>query len=330
MNAAKSSTATATTATAKSGVTQASGVAVVGRFAPSPTGPLHAGSLLAAVGSYLQARSHGGRWLLRIEDVDATRTVAGMESQILLTLERFGFEWDGPVVRQSERRDRYAAALAQLQAAGTVFRCECSRRDRLESQNSRGLGCVSECWDRQPVIGQTGIALRWRPTAATGSERDRCATVSFDDLWQGPSRIEGLTDVVLRRRDGLHAYHLAVVVDDADQGVNQIVRGADLLESTGWHILLQRALQAPQPEYGHLPVLTESDGRKLSKSSHAIALDTRTAGPELFLALQRLRQQPPEPLAHAPVAQLWSWALGHWQPARLLGLSSLAADGRTH
>ncbi len=308
MNAARNNTATATTATAE----------VVGRFAPSPTGPLHAGSLLAAVGSYLHARANNGRWLLRIEDVDTTRSQAQAETQILRTLEAFGFEWHGAVLRQSSRVARYAAAVEQLLASGAVFRCVCSRRQINAAANNAALHCVSHCERRQQNITGSDFALRWRPAAGTEAQ--------FDDIWQGSQNVSVAAgaDVVLRRRDGLHAYHLAVIIDDADQGVTQVVRGADLLDSTGWHLLLQQALSLPAPQYGHLPLLVGADGHKLSKTQQAFGLQNSQASAQLYQCLQRLRQQPPAELSAAPTREIWAWALAHWLPEALRGLRTVA------
>ena len=242
--------------------------------------------------------------------------MAGAEAQILRTLESFGLQWDGAVVRQSERTALYAAALDQLQATREVFRCQCSRRDISQSIAS-GSCCVSQCEQRQASIGSGNVALRWRPKHS--------APVSFDDIWQGRQNIENPPDVVLRRRDGLHAYHLAVVVDDAAQGVNQVVRGADLLECTGWHILIQRSLGLGVPVYGHLPLLTEANGEKLSKSRRSVTLNAATAGPMLHQSLQRLGQRPPTVLAGAPVAEIWHWALRCWRPEALRGTRAVAA-----
>ena len=222
-----------------------------GRFAPSPTGPLHFGSLVAAVASWLDARAAGGEWLLRIEDLDAARTVAGMADDILRTLEAFGLHWDGEVAWQSRRTDLYEAALARLRAAHLVYRCRCSRREVSDSGLSGPEG---------PIYPGTCRALRL-PEAVEAAERMIAAEapLAFEDRVQG--RIEqsvarDIGDFVLKRRDGRHAYQLAVVVDDAAQGITDVVRGADLLWSTPRQIALQRALGYPTPRYLHVPVAT--------------------------------------------------------------------------
>lgn len=271
------------------------------------------------MGSYLHARASGGRWLLRIEDLDTTRSVPNAESQILRALETCGFEWDGTVLRQSERTDRYAAALETLKRAGQLFRCGCSRRDIAAATGSTSLQCIGQCATHQQLVDPQHCSVRWD----AGAHR----VVDFDDLWQGRQHTPAATlgDLVLRRRDGLHAYQLAVVIDDAEQGVNHVVRGADLLDSTAWQILLQDALGLPRPAYGHLPLLVEPDGRKLAKSRRSAPIEGTAAGPLLFTTLLRLAQSPPAELASAAVRDLWAWALSHWQPHTLQGLRCLPA-----
>ena len=236
MNAARSSTATATTGTA-------SAPATCGRFAPTPSGPLHLGSLLAATASYLSARHAGGRWLLRIDDLDRDRCVPGLSDEFQATLTRFGFEWDGNVLFQSGRAGTYRDALAAIAALGQSYACRCSRSELSAAQ-------VTEPGS-EPVYPGT---CRNDPSAATGPHALRFAidpaqpAVEFEDAFQGHCRQDCLReagDFVIRRRDGQAAYHLATVVDDAEQGVNEVVRGADLLSSTPRQMLLQRALGLP-------------------------------------------------------------------------------------
>jgi glutamyl-Q tRNA(Asp) synthetase len=257
----------------------------VGRFAPSPTGPLHFGSLVAAVGSWLDARAAGGRWLVRIEDVDETRTVAGAADDILRTLAAFGLAWDGAVVRQSERKALYAAALTRLRDLGWTYRCRCSRREIADS-GLRGL--------EGAIYPGTCRTLRLTEAEA-GADRLRVAPgpVAFDDRRLGRLAHDvaaEIGDFVLRRRDGLFAYQLAVVVDDADQGVTDVVRGADLLWSTPRQVILQHLLQLPTPRYLHLPVATNEAGEKLSKQTLAAAVDPARAIPLLGEALAFLGQ----------------------------------------
>lgn len=291
-----------------------------GRFAPSPTGPLHLGSLLTAVGSYLSIRSHSGQWLLRIEDLDRHRVIPGIADQMLRVLESFGFEWDGIVEFQSHRIDFYAEALARLTAAGLCYACRCSR--------SQVAAFPAEPGD-EPVYAGT---CRNDPEASKGPHAirfrigDDAAVVSFDDAIQGAMRQDcrrEAGDFVIRRRDGFFAYHLAVVVDDELQGVTEVMRGCDLLTSTPRQILLQRGLHFRTPRYAHLPLLTEADGRKLAKSEHAVPLDPARAAPSLWQALAWLGQGPPVELQRATVREIWSWAIPSWRPERLAGCREL-------
>jgi glutamyl-Q tRNA(Asp) synthetase len=278
----------------------------LGRFAPSPTGPLHLGSLLAAVGSYLDARCAGGRWLVRIEDLDTPRVVPGCADQQLRTLEAFGFAWDGEVLRQSTRREAYRAAVADLERAGRIFRCSCSRKDLAAEEEAQAY--PGTC--RSGPTRDGPVALRFRISDAP---------VRFDDIFLGPQCHSGLGDVVVVRRDGLASYQLAVVVDDAFQGVTRVVRGADLLASTAWQIELQEALGLPRPIYGHLPLVTEPDGSKLSKSRRAVPLDLTSASRLLASTLTYLSQDPPPELSRAPIKDVWNWAFAHWNPQALAG-----------
>jgi glutamyl-Q tRNA(Asp) synthetase len=310
------STATATTATAEPGAGSGAGgkAAPVGRFAPSPTGPLHLGSLLAALASCLDARSLGGRWLLRIDDLDAARCQPAMAAEHQHVLAALGFCWDGQLTLQSTRQARYQAALEQLRSAGLAYPCSCSRRE-LGAAGEHG-GYPGTC---RPGPGGSGpMALRYR--------YDLQPVGPFEDLWQGRCEPVGgeQGDPVIRRRDGLAAYQLAVVLDDHDCGVTRVVRGADLLPSTFWQRSLQSALGLPEPVYGHIPLLTEADGGKLSKSRHSLPLAPARAPELLTQALGLLGQHPPEELAHASVAQCWDWALAHWNPAALRGRRQLA------
>ncbi|THF63803.1 tRNA glutamyl-Q(34) synthetase GluQRS [Pseudothauera nasutitermitis] len=278
----------------------------VGRFAPSPSGPLHFGSLVAAVGSWLDARAAGGRWLLRIEDVDAPRCVPGAADGILRTLERFGLAWDGEPVWQSRRHAEYAAALARLRADGMAYPCACTRRELADSALARDGSRVypGTCRDGLPP----GRAARaWRVRAE--------GKAVFDDAVQGRQE-EDLAreagDFVVLRADGLYAYQLAVVVDDAEAGVTHVVRGADLLESTGRQICLQRLLGLPTPHYAHLPVVTNTRGEKLSKQTLARAVDAQPPGAALVAALAFLGQNPPAGLERATLAEIRAWALANW------------------
>lgn len=282
--------------------------AYVGRFAPSPTGPLHQGSLIAALASFLEARQHSGQWLLRMEDVDAPRTQAGAADTILRQLESFGFNWDGPVLWQSQRLDAYQAALEQLSAAGHAYPCACSRKEIADSALRAPDGSL-----RYPGTCRKGM----QPGRSARARRCRseAAALEWIDAIQGVQQetlSETIGDFVLLRADGQFAYQLAVVVDDAWQGVSHVVRGADLLDSTGRQIHLQHLLGYPQPAYAHLPVLTNATGEKLSKQTLARALDCTRPVPALCSALRFLGQQPPDALEQATLHETWDWAHTHW------------------
>ena len=257
-----------------------------GRFAPSPTGPLHAGSLLAALGSWVLARQAGGEWHVRIEDIDPPRTVTGAARAQLAALAAFGLRHDGPVVRQSQRGGLYQAALDHLLASGQAFECHCSR-SVLADAGGIHRRCVSH--QRRP-----DPAVRLRVPDGCG--------IAFDDAVFGHQHQyvdTAVGDFVLRRSDGLWAYQLAVVVDDAAQGITDVVRGADLLDSTPRQILLQRALGLPTPRYAHLPLVLDADGRKLSKSDAALPVSTAAPVATLAMLWRRLGQGdlPPSALA---------------------------------
>ena len=223
---------------------------VVGRFAPSPTGPLHLGSLVAALGSWVFVRRAGGRWLVRMEDLDTPRVVAGAAERILETLRRYGLQWDGEVVHQSQRTALYERALEVLKEKELVYDCGCSRAELCECRNGMPAGRVAR-------------AVRFRASNEV---------IEFHDLLRG-RYAERVDDFIVKRADGIFAYQLAVVVDDADQAITQVVRGEDLLESTPRQIALQRALGLPTPEYAHVPLALNPDGRKMSKREGAVPLD---------------------------------------------------------
>ncbi len=293
----------------------------VGRFAPSPTGPLHLGSLVAAVGSYLDARAQGGRWLLRMEDLDPPREMAGAADSILRTLENLGFGWDGPVLYQSSRIAAYGSAAARLQQVGAAFPCACTRSEIADSAMHGLEGPIYPGTCRRGLPpGREGRALRLKVPDET---------LCFDDGLQGrvcQALARDIGDFIVRRADGCYAYQLAVVVDDAWQGVTHVVRGADLLLSTPRQILLQRRLGLPTPGYSHLPVLVDAAGDKLSKQTQAAPVDG-LPGPEvLWRSLHLLRQGPPEALRHASIGEIWEWASGHWNRDVLKGLKRIGID----
>lgn len=278
-----------------------------GRFAPSPSGPLHFGSLVAAVGSYLDARSRGGEWLVRIEDLDPPREKPGSAAAILRTLEAFGFEWDGEVLYQSGRSGRYREMLAELQADRYAYPCCCSRKEIADSAVAGIEGPVYPGTCRSGTDpDRPAIALRVRTDDVP---------IPFQDRIQG-RQIQRLAteigDFVIRRADGLTAYQLAVVVDDADQGVTQVVRGADLLFSTPRQIHLQRLLHLPEPRYAHLPLVLDREGKKLSKQSDSRPVDPADPLPALAAALRFLGQPLPDQIP-GELNLLWRWAIEHWE-----------------
>lgn len=285
-----------------------------GRFAPSPTGPLHFGSLIAAAASYLEARTHGGAWLVRMEDLDKPRETPGAADDILRTLEIFGFEWDEEVVYQSRRASAYEEALQQLQAQGLVYPCACSRKEIADSLGNKparfGLdGLVYPGTCRSGLAGKQ--ARSWRINTEN-------AVVIFDDAIQGhfsQHLDREIGDFVLKRADGFFAYQLAVVVDDHAQGITHVVRGADLLDSTSRQIYLQQALGFAVPAYAHVPAATNTEGEKLSKQTLAPALDKRQPQQELWQALDFLGQHPPPELQRSSTSEIWQWAMGQWRLA---------------
>lgn len=291
-----------------------------GRFAPSPTGPLHFGSLVAAVGSYLEARTRGGAWRVRMEDLDRPRVAPGAADIILRTLDAFGFEWDGEIMHQSSRHEAYAAALRRLEHRRALFPCACTRREVADSVLSL---------HGEPVYPGTcryGLAPG-RSRRATRVRVDD-AVIAFDDAVQGrfeQNLASEVGDFVVVRADGVFAYQLAVTVDDADQGITDVVRGADLLASTPRQILLQQLLGLSTPRYLHLPVALSRGGEKLSKQTRARPLAGADAPAGLWDALRFLGQNPPANLAGEPVRELWSWARANWSAdaiPRLRGMAS--------
>lgn len=303
-----------------------------GRFAPSPSGPLHFGSLVAATASYLEARTQGGEWLLRMEDLDTPRVVSGAADDILRTLDAYGFSWDGPVMYQSQRNDAYQAALATLQAQGLVYPCGCSRKEIADSvtlhaalqghsvlQGIEGLVYPGTCRHGLPAGKQ---ARAWRVLTDT---RD----IQFVDAVQGPQsqRLDAaIGDFVLKRADGLFAYQLAVVVDDAEQQISHVLRGADLLDSTARQRYLQQLLGLSQVHYAHVPVASNASGEKLSKQTLASPLDTTNAGTTLWHCLRFLGQRVPQTLQSAPSMDLWQWALAHWKLEQVAQQRSIRVD----
>ena len=282
-----------------------------GRFAPTPSGYLHFGSLVAALASYLDARAAGARWLLRMEDLDPPREVPGAAAAILHTLETYGFEWDGPVLYQSQRSAAYAEVVEQLIARDLAYACNCSRK-QLEGHAIYPGNCRSAGRSRHDA------AIRLRVPDADYGFTDRVQGHYSRNL----AREDG--DFIIQRRDGLFAYQLAVVVDDGLQGVTDIVRGADLLDSTPRQLYLQQLLGLPQPDYLHVPLLLQPDGHKLGKSYRSPPLPADQAPALLTRALRALGQQPDAALADASVREVLDWGIRHWQPAAIPACNSLA------
>lgn len=286
--------------------------AYIGRFAPSPTGRLHIGSLLAALASYADARAHGGRWLVRMEDLDPPREMAGAAADILFTLEAFGLEWDGEVAYQSCRHHLYRAALDELKRQDLAYPCYCSRKQWQQAARAGVDGWVYN--------GHCAAAFRQPENGKTPAWRVRVPnqTIGFDDRIVGhyaQNLAHDIGDFVLLRADGFWAYQLAVVADDAEQGVTHIVRGQDLLVSTPRQIWLQRCLKRPQPHYAHLPLLTNAQGQKWSKQTLAPALDLQ----QREILLRQVAQYLGVPTA-PPVSRpqdIVAWTVQHWQIGRV-------------
>ena len=293
----------------------------VGRFAPSPTGPLHFGSLVAAVASYCDAKAHAGKWLLRMEDLDKPREAPGAADTILRQLEVFGFEWDDEVIYQSKRDSFYAEALNHLHNQALIYPCTCTRKEIAASSNAQGIEGLIYAKTCQPKFNQkqntpqASIHAAYRAIVLDKN-------VTFLDAIQGSitqNLARDVGDFIVKRADGLFAYQLAVVVDDAAQGVTHIVRGADLLDSTPRQIYLQQKLNFDTPHYAHVPIATNNAGEKLSKQCRAEAIDissethSRFAASQLLEALRFLGQQPPPAIKNAALAEIWLWAIANWK-----------------
>lgn len=290
----------------------------IGRFAPSPSGPLHLGSLLAALGSHLDAHRAGGYWLLRLDDLDRPRCRPEHAVNILAALSAHGLVPERPVTRQSDDPSRYAAALAALEARGLLFTCDCSRRE-LAAAGMPEPCCLSDCRTRRPSA--TDAALR--------ADLSALRPMSREDRSLGAIRFDPALhrDVIVRRRDGIIAYALAVVVDDAEAGVTDVVRGGDLFEGTGWQLALHQALALEPPRYLHLPVVVEPDGTKLAKSRRSVPLDADTAARNLVQVLGWLGQPVPAELRAGDIAAGLRTAAAQWDIARFSGLTEIRLPG---
>jgi len=280
----------------------------IGRFAPSPTGPLHFGSLIAAVASYCEAKTHQGKWLVRMEDLDKPREVKDAADTILHQLEAFGFEWNDTVLYQSQRSNFYADALETLKQKQLIYPCTCTRKEIADSSNAFGIdGVIYPGTCLQHTI-KANAPIAWRIKTDN-------AKISFNDTIQGEisqNLSADIGDFILKRADGLFAYQLAVVVDDAAQGVTHIVRGADLLDSTPRQIYLQQLLGYSTPQYAHVPVASNVAGEKLSKQTLAKPITENDANHLIFETLNFLGQHPDANLKNASLSEIWGWAINHW------------------
>ncbi len=279
-----------------------------GRFAPSPTGPLHFGSLVAAIGSYLDAKFNKGEWLVRIEDLDPPRTVPGASDDILTTLEKLGMEWDGEVIFQSQRNEAYQAGVSRLSQTAIVYPCTCSRKEIADASTAGIDGHIypGTCREKVSHVGRSAalrLTTHQQPIQFTDALRGAvCQCLERD-----------VGDFVLRRADGVYTYQLAVVVDDAAQNITHVVRGIDLLDSTPRQIYLQLLLGYTTPRYMHLPVVTNAQGEKLSKQTLAAPIDLSNALSQMIAALQFLGQNPPKALQQETLATFWQWAIENWR-----------------
>ena len=284
-----------------------------GRFAPSPTGPLHFGSVVAALGSYLQARKQNGRWLVRMEDVDIPRIQPGASDAILRGLEALGLYWDGDIIYQSQRESIYKDAISKLAGRNLTYGCACTRKE------VTGERYAGTCRNGIPS-GKQARSLR----ILTNTDEIR-----FDDEIQGQYRQnveDEVGDFIILRGDGLTSYHLAVVTDDACQGVTEIVRGCDLLDSTPRQIYLQRLLDLPTPNYIHLPVAIDAQGRKISKQNHAEAVLTEHPIPVLYNALKFLGQEPVKDLCGGNIEDVIQWGIDHWSLVKVPGCMTIEVN----
>ena len=286
---------------------------IIGRFAPTPSGPLHFGSLVSALASYCQAKSQQGQWLIRIEDVDTPRIVDGSALQILNQLEAFGFEWDGEIIYQSDQFERYEAATQRFLEQGNAFYCQCSRRNIRQAKARSGpLGLIYPGTCRTSQLDKQNHSIRINTECA--------GIIDYTDLLLGQVKInipEQIGDFVIYRADNIYAYHLAVVMDDELQRINQVVRGADLLEATCVHLYLQHLLGFKPPEYLHVPLVRNDNGNKLSKQTGATALDTSQAAALLLEALRVLGQPIEQGLDQGTPSEVVEQAVRSWDYRRI-------------
>lgn len=285
-----------------------------GRFAPSPTGPLHLGSLTTALASYLDAKQSNGAWLLRIEDVDPLREQPGATEQIIESLTRHGFQWDEPYTLQSQRSSLYENLIKRLQETSLAYRCSCSRKELKANHGKHLTDCERH---HQHFISKTQ-QLQDSTSPFAIRMKVPSQTFTWQDQWLGEQSFtlsEEADDFVIKRKEGFYAYHLAVVCDDIDQGITHIVRGADLLDSTPFHLHLYQSLDATIPTYSHTPIIRNSTGQKLSKQNKAPAIDNHTASENLLTAIKLLGATTPDILKGAKPKDILAWGIEHWNIA---------------
>jgi len=289
-----------------------------GRFAPSPSGPLHFGSLIAATASYLDCKANNGKFIVRIEDLDPPREVKGSDLQIIKTLECYGFEWDEPIVYQSQRFEHYEQALDTLQQQNLIYRCQCTRKHLRANAAQGPLGTIYPNTCRHTNLTQAN-------NRATRIKVNQDIIELNDPIFGSVKQnlITELGDFIIRRSDQWFAYQFAVVVDDGLQNISHIIRGRDLLNSTPRQIYLQKLLGLPTPQYLHLPLAINQDQTKLSKQTSATPISNTDIVPTLFQCLKFLGQSPPKALAHESLEQLWLWAIKHWQTKLIPNRDSL-------
>lgn len=291
----------------------------IGRFAPSPSGPLHMGSLLCALASYCEARHHQGQWLVRIEDIDPPREEFGASKHILRTLEAHELTWDGEVHYQSQRSDAYRDALASINTQGLSYRCTCSRK-RIHANEGIYDG---HCRSLTPSASQPAAIRLNLDKAAEAKGIDPCITIHDDFQVARTDDVRRHGDFIVHRKDGLFAYHLAVVVDDMDQGITHCVRGADLYPCCASQQFLTQLLGGTPLHYAHIPVLSSEAGKKLSKQHHAAPIDHARVNSNLYHALRYLQQTPPPELADASATEILAWATAHWNRDRLSSIDEV-------
>jgi len=288
-----------------------------GRFAPSPSGPLHLGSLFTALASFLQAHKKKGQWFLRIDDVDTIRVTNGATDSILKTLEAFSLQWDGEILYQSQQKERYEQAIESLQHQSLLYPCTCSRKQLAKINKNKPAIYPGICRRKKPTDTKLPYSLRIRTDDAL---------IGFTDKLQGvisQNIALSVGDFVLKRRDNIYAYHLATIIDDDFLGITEVLRGIDLLDSTPRQLYLQQRLNLKTPEFMHLPVLTDASGIKLSKQRFAKPVSGENPVKMLLTCLELLAQNPPSALSKANKKEILEWAIENWNPSKLSGIKQL-------